>query len=100
MRSGKQDAVEQTFEFFGPLGHLAILGPHRFAVPEQFVSHIQCCQDREPLRIALGCRFAGRLHFLVDVRREASDVLGLERGPDGITLPENLDRNDAARIRH
>src|SRR6185312_15234081 len=88
---GEQNPVKKTFELFGPFGDAARTGARRLEMAEELVGDVERRENGQAHRVAARRRVSGGADFSVDVFRKALDVFDIERAPDRIFLPEDLD---------
>src|SRR5688572_11060861 len=93
----RQNLVDEALQPHGPLVELAVGFRLLRAGAEIFVGDIERDEHREPQGVAARRRIGGGAHLPIDVGRELRDVTLVERAPDWITLPGDLDRHDARR---
>src|SRR5262249_8069535 len=95
-----QDAIDELLELLGALEEAVVARVPRLAAAEQLVGDVQGGEHGEAQRIACRRGVGRRAHLVVDVHREAGDILRIQRAADRIALSLNLDGNDASFVRH
>ena len=90
-----QRRVEHLFDRPGPVNDRACTLAGGLAAPEHLVRDVEGRQDRQAQRVVRRPAFRGRLHLLVDIRRQLRDVRGIQRAADWIPLALDEDWYDA-----
>src|SRR5687768_5538748 len=97
IRDLRENFVDEPLQTHGTLVELAMRLGLLGARAEIFVGNVERDQHSQAEGVAGRRGIGGGAHLLIDVRRQLRDVALVERAPDRVGLPRDLDRDQSAR---